>query len=134
MSAIGLAYLRNILTQTQTQKAGSASSPHSVGESGLLVRPGGPRPSAGQTVGVETARPVTRANALGFVSDESRCRTRAALLPTPRASIYIIYSLYISPQKFSFPVRRRNTGFQTWDSSSTSYHGNSGVRNWQWQH
>ena len=92
MSAIGLAYLRNILTQTQTQKAGSASSPHSVGESGLLVRPGGPRPSAGQTVGVETARPVTRANALGFVSDESRCRTRAALLPTPRASIYIIYT------------------------------------------
>ena len=71
MSAIGLAYLRNILTQTQTQKAGSASSPHSVGESGLLVRPGGPRPSAGQTVGVETARPVTRANALGFVSDET---------------------------------------------------------------
>ena len=91
MSEIGLPYLRNILTQTQTQKAGSASLPHSVGESGLLVRPGGPRPSAGQTVGVETARPVTRANALGFVSDESRCRTRAALLPTPRASIYIIY-------------------------------------------
>ena len=55
-----------------------------------------------QTNLVETARPVTRANALGFVSDESRCRTRGALLPTPRASIYIIWRCFLRTFIHSF--------------------------------